>query len=100
MVGELDDPGARLQAVDDAVRRIEFEGKAHAMLLRYLAAGPEIGGGFLERARRVLPGRGHHEIAAQRHGVGAGLVQHLEQPLALLALGEDQAVLGTDARRL
>ena len=95
MIGERDDLASAIEAIDDAVHRVELERDAQAVFLDDFARGAKIGGGFLDRAT-VLPRSDHDHLAAERVRIGAGFLEHAEKTLTLIALCEYQPVFGAD----
>ena len=75
--------------------RIEFDGEPQSVFGGDVAGALEIFDRVRDRALH-LARRAHQHVAAERNGVLAGFPEHPEQPLALLAGGEQPAIFDAE----
>jgi hypothetical protein len=94
-VRAVEDVAQRRDRIDYGMLRIELDREREAVLAADVSATLEVLDRVLRRAD-ILPGRAHHLGAIERDRILAGLLQHVEQPRALLALGEQPAVFAAE----
>ena len=94
-VGAVEDFAQRRDRIDHGMLRVELDREREPVFAADVGAALQVLDRLLRRAD-ILAGRAHHLRAIERDRVLAGLLQHVEQPRALVALGEQPAVFAAE----